>query len=53
MGNGYVLHNTYCRDKNGVYATLLDAVRHISRYEAKLIYLIGIAEAGFVNYARD
>lgn len=48
-GNGYVLHNAYRRDKNGVYtasapyATLSDAVSHISRYEAKLIYLIGIA----------
>ena len=52
VGNGYVLHNTYRRDKNGVYiasdpyATLLDAVRHVSGYETKLIYLIGIAEAG-------
>ena len=49
VGNGYVLHNTYRKDKNSVYiasvpyATLSEAVSHISRYEAKLIYLIGIA----------
>ena len=48
-GNGYVLHNAYCRDNNGAYivsdtyASLSDAIRHISRYGAKLIYLIGIA----------
>lgn len=57
--NGYVLHNAYRRDKNGVYtvstsyATLSDAVSHISGYEAKLIYLIGIAGAGFVNFAKE
>lgn len=50
-GQGYVLHNTYCKDKNGTYvasapyATLTDAVNHISRYGAKLIYLIGIVGA--------
>lgn len=50
-GKGYVLHNTYRKDKNGAYianvsyATLSDAVSHISGYEAKLIYLIGIAAA--------
>lgn len=49
--NGYVLHNAYRRDKNAVYiasapyASLLNAVSHISGYEAKLIYLIGIASA--------
>lgn len=50
-GQGYVLHNTYRKDKNGTYvastpySTLTDAVNHISRYGAKLIYLIGIAGA--------
>lgn len=48
-GNGYVLHNAYRRDNNGTYiasapyTSLSDAIRHISRYGAKLIYLIGIA----------
>ncbi len=44
----YVLHNAYCRDQMGryrasdSYGTLQEAVRHISRREPKLIYLIGI-----------
>lgn len=48
-GNKYVLHNAYRRDNDGAYiasspyATLSDAIGHISGYEAKLIYLIGIA----------
>lgn len=48
-GSGYVLHNAYCRDENGKYVasspykTLSDAISHISRYGAKLIYLIGIS----------
>ena len=48
-GNGYVLHNAYRKDKNGTYvasdpySTLSDAISNISRNEAKLIYLIGIA----------
>ena len=48
-GKKYVLHNAYCKDKNGKYiasvpyATLSDALSHMSRYESKLIYLIGIA----------
>lgn len=47
-GKGYILHNTYIVNKNGVYvesapyAGFEDAVGHISRYEPKLIYLIGI-----------
>ena len=47
--SGYVLHNAYRRDKNGKYIasspykTLTDAIGHISRYEAGLIYLIGIS----------
>ncbi len=47
-GKGYVLHNAYLVDKSGTfvesvpYDTLRDAVMHISRYEPKLIYLIGI-----------
>ena len=46
---GYILHNTYRKDKNGKYiasapyATLSDAIKNMSRYEPKLIYLIGIA----------
>ena len=45
----YILHNAYCTNNNGTYiasapyATLADAIRHISGYGAKLIYLIGIA----------
>lgn len=45
---GYVLHNAYCRDEHGVYResipykTLKEAINHISGYEPKLIYLIGI-----------
>lgn len=47
-GKGYVLHNAYLVNKKGAYVasvpykTVTDAVRHISRYEPKLIYLIGI-----------
>ena len=50
-GKGYVLHNAYRMDKNGKYiasvpySSLSDAVGHMSRHEAKLIYLIGIADA--------
>lgn len=50
-GTGYVLHNAYRQDKSGKYiastpyATLSNAISHISRYEAKLIYLIGIADS--------
>lgn len=46
----YILHNAYCRDKSGAYTssipyeTLHDAIAHISQYEVKLIYLIGIAQ---------
>lgn len=48
----YVLHNAYCRDISGAYVpsisytTLFDAIGHISQYEVKLIYLIGITKAG-------
>ena len=48
-GTGYVLHNAYHSDKDGnyissiPYETLTDAISHISKYETKLIYLIGIA----------
>ena len=48
VGKGYVLHNAYRSDKNGKYiasapyATLSDAISNMSRYEPKLIYLIGI-----------
>ncbi|MCH5275714.1 MAG: hypothetical protein J1E65_07725 [Lachnospiraceae bacterium] len=48
-GKGYVLHNAYRRDQAGKYVasapygTLLDAIKHISRRDAQLIYLIGIA----------
>lgn len=47
--SGYILHNAYRRDESGKYIasspykTLSDAIGHISRYEAKLIYLIGIS----------
>lgn len=50
-GKGYVLHNAYRKDKNekyiasAPYATLSDAINNMSRYEPKLIYLIGIADA--------
>ena len=46
--NGYILHNAYRRDQKGEYAasipyaTLKEAITHISRQEAKMIYLIGI-----------
>ena len=45
---GYILHNAYIVNKSGTYVesvpygTLADAIGHISRYEPKLIYLIGI-----------
>ncbi len=45
---GYILHNAYIVNKNRVYVesvpygTLTDAIGNISRYEPKLIYLIGI-----------
>lgn len=48
LNGGYILHNAYCIDKRGAYTesisyrTLDDAVKHVSRYESKLIYLIGI-----------
>ena len=51
VGQGYVLHNVYRKDKSGKYiasapyATLSDAISNMSRYEPKLIYLIGIADA--------
>lgn len=44
----YILHNAYLINKSGdyvesvPYATLADAIGHISRFEPKLIYLIGI-----------
>ena len=47
--NRYILHNAYRRNQNGVYAasmpyaTLKEAIAHISRQEVKMIYLIGIA----------
>lgn len=47
-GKGYVLHNAYFINRSGVYVqsipyiTLSEAVLHVSRYEPKLIYLIGI-----------
>lgn len=46
--NGYILHNAYCMDQNGAYAasipyaTLKEAIAHISGQEVKMIYLIGI-----------
>lgn len=49
-GHGYILHNAYFRNKEGIYtaspsyATLQDAVMHISRYETELICLLGIGE---------
>lgn len=45
---GYILHNAYLVNKSGAYVesapygTLADAIGHISRYEPKLIYLIGV-----------
>lgn len=44
----YILHNAYVKNAKGAYVesvpykSITDAVRHISRYEPKLIYLIGI-----------
>jgi len=49
-GHGYVLHNAYFRNKEGrytashVYDTLREAIAHISRYETKLICLLGIGK---------
>lgn len=46
--NRYVLHNAYRRNQEGVYAasipyaTLKEAIAHISGREVKMIYLIGI-----------
>ena len=46
--NGYILHNAYRRDQKGTYAasipyaTLKEAIAHISGQEVKMIYLIGI-----------
>ena len=46
--SGYILHNAYCMDQNGAYAasipyaTLKEALAHISGQEPKLICLIGI-----------
>lgn len=48
VGKGYVLHNAYRSNKNGKYiasapyVTLSDAISNMSRYEPKLICLIGI-----------
>lgn len=49
VGKGYVLHNAYRADQHGKYiasapyVTLSDAIGNMSKYEPKLIYLIGIA----------
>lgn len=46
--NSYILHNAYRRNQKGVYvasssyATLKEAIAHISVQELKMIYLIGI-----------
>ena len=46
--NRYILHNAYRKNQKGVYvasiayATLKEAISHISGQEAKMIYLIGI-----------
>ena len=46
--NRYILHNAYHRNQKGVYvasiayATLKEAISHISGQEVKMIYLIGI-----------
>ena len=46
--NQYILHNAYRRNQKGIYAasisyaTLKEAVAHISGREVKMIYLIGI-----------
>ena len=46
--NGYILHNAYRRNREGIYAasipyaTLKEAIAHISTQEVKMIYLIGI-----------
>lgn len=48
--SGYVLHNAYLVNQNGKYAqsipykTLAEAIGRISRYEPKLICLIGVAD---------
>lgn len=47
-GNGFILHNAYFQDRDGKYiaspshVTLQEAIAHISKYETKLICLIGI-----------
>lgn len=47
-GNRYILHNAYRRNPDGVYvasipyATLKEAIDHVSGHEVKLLYLIGI-----------
>ncbi len=49
QGGRYVLHNAYFRDKSGayaaspLYATLPEAVAHISNHQTKLICLMGIS----------
>lgn len=49
-GHCYVLHNAYFQNHEGtytaspVYGTLQDAIAHMSRYETKLICLLGIGE---------
>ena len=53
--SGYVLHNAYLMNRNGTYAqsipytTFAEAVGHISRYEPKLINLIGVASGNSHN----
>ena len=48
--NRYVLHNAYRRNQEGAYvasisyATLKEAIAHISGQEVKMIYLIGLPE---------
>ena len=46
--NRYIIHNAYRRNQNGIYvasisyATLKEAIDHVSGHEVKLLYLIGI-----------
>ena len=46
--NGYILHNAYRKNQKGIYvasmpyATLKEAITHISGLDTKMIYLIGI-----------
>ena len=46
--NKYILHNAYRKNQDGIYvasipyATLKEAIAHISRQDVKMIYLIGI-----------